>query len=132
MTAEAVVHKRSERTTRAAAERLSDEAWLPGSWSKQEAFRQDTEVALGPETQSLQGNLNERAGVNHEHMHTWPDGKPSACNAEDPGLIPGLRRFAGRGHGYPLQHSGLEKSRDRGSWQAMVHGVTKSRTRLSD
>ena len=71
MTAEAVAHERSERRCLVlAAERLSDKAWLPGSWSEQEAFRQDTEVALGLETQSLQGNLNERAGVNYEHMHT--------------------------------------------------------------
>ena len=31
----------------------------------------------------------------------------------------------------PLQHSCLENPTDRGAWQAMVHGVTKSRTQLS-
>ena len=31
-------------------------------------------------------------------------GKESACNAGDPGLIPGLGRSAGEGIGYPLQH----------------------------
>ena len=38
----------------------------------------------------------------------FPDnsvGKESACNAEDPGLIPGLGRSAGEGIGYPLQYS---------------------------
>jgi len=38
----------------------------------------------------------------------FPDssvGKKSTCNAGDPGLIPGLRRFAGEGIGYPLQYS---------------------------
>ena len=35
-------------------------------------------------------------------------GKESACNAEDPGLIPGLGRFPGGGHGNPLQYSCLE------------------------
>ena len=38
----------------------------------------------------------------------FPDssvGKESACNAEDPGLIPGLGRSAGEGIGYPLQNS---------------------------
>ena len=32
-------------------------------------------------------------------------GKESACNAEDPSLIPGLGRSAGEGIGYPLQYS---------------------------
>ena len=38
------------------------------------------------------------------------DGKESACNEGDLGLIPGLGRSAGDGNGYPLQCSGLEKS----------------------
>ena len=44
------------------------------------------------------------------------DGKESACNAGDPGLIPGLERFPGEGNGYPL-HSCLENSMDLGDWQ---------------
>ena len=35
-------------------------------------------------------------------------GKESACNAGDPGLIPGLGRFPGEGNGNPLQYSCLE------------------------
>ena len=58
--------------------------------------------------------------------------KESACNAGDLGLIPGLGRSPGEGNGYPLQYSGLENSMDRGAWQTMVHGVTKSQTGLSD
>ena len=38
------------------------------------------------------------------------DDKDSACNAEDPGLIPGLGRFPGGGNGKPLQYSYLGKS----------------------
>ena len=34
--------------------------------------------------------------------------KESACNAGDPGSIPGLGRSPGEGEGYPLQYSGLE------------------------
>ena len=49
--------------------------------------------------------------------------KESACNAGDPGSIPGLGRSPGDGKGYPLQHSGLENSTD-----CIVHGVAKSRT----
>ena len=60
------------------------------------------------------------------------DGKESACNAGDSGLIPGWRRSPGEGDGYPLQYSGLENSMDRGAWWATVHGVAKSRTQLSD
>ena len=54
-------------------------------------------------------------------------GKESACNAGDPGLIPGLGRSPGEGKGYPLQYSGLENSMD-----YTVCGVTKSWTRLSN
>ena len=50
----------------------------------------------------------------------------------DLGLIPGLGRSPGEGKGYPLQYSGLENSMDRGTWQATVHGVLKSWTRLDD
>ena len=38
----------------------------------------------------------------------------------------------GEGNDSPLQHSCVEKAIDRGAWQAIVHGVTKSRTQLSD
>ena len=60
------------------------------------------------------------------------DDKESACNAGDPGSIPGSGRSLGEGTGYPLQYFGLENPMDRGTWQATVHGVTKSQTRLSD
>ena len=40
------------------------------------------------------------------------NGKESACNAGDPGLIPGSGRSAGEGNSYPLQYSGLENSTD--------------------
>ena len=58
--------------------------------------------------------------------------KESECSAGDLGLIPGLRRSPGEGNGNPLQYSCLENSMDRGAWQAIVHGVTKSQTQLSD
>ena len=104
----------------------------------------------------------------------FPDGsggKESACNAGDPGSIPGSGRSPGEEIGYSLQYSWaslvaqmvknppamqetwipslgwedprrrawqpfpvscLENSTDRGAWQATVHGVTKSRTQLSN
>ena len=59
--------------------------------------------------------------------------KNSSANAgdiKDSGLIPGSRRSPRRGHSNPLQYSGLERPTDRGAWQAKVHSVAKSRTRL--
>ena len=56
------------------------------------------------------------------------DGKESACNAGDPGLIPGLRGSSGEGNGNSLQYSCLESSTDRGAWQTAVHGIAKSWT----
>ena len=52
-------------------------------------------------------------------------GKESACNAGDPGLIPGSGRSPGEGSGNPLQYSCLENPMDRGAWQATVHGVAR-------
>ena len=54
--------------------------------------------------------------------------KESACNAGDPGSIPGSGRSLGERNGNPLQYSCLENSMDRGAWQATVPGVTKSWT----
>ena len=56
------------------------------------------------------------------------DGKESASNAGDLGLITGLGRFCGEGNDYPLQYSFLGNPTDRGAWQASVHGVAKSDT----
>ena len=39
--------------------------------------------------------------------------------------------YSGEGNGTPLQYSCLENPMDRGAWKAAVHGVAKSRTRLS-
>ena len=49
------------------------------------------------------------------------DGKESACNGGDLGLIPGPGRSPGEGNGNSLQHY-------RGVWRATVHGVTKRQT----
>ena len=43
-------------------------------------------------------------------------GKESACNAGDPGLIPGLGRSTGEGIGYPLQDS----------WASLVAQLVKN------
>ena len=60
------------------------------------------------------------------------DGKASACNTGDPGSILGLGRSPGGGRGNSLQYSCQENPRDRGAWQATVHGVTKCPIWLSN
>ena len=73
-------------------------------------------------------------GTNFTNVYTiWglpggSDSKGSACNAGDPGSVPGLGRSPGEGHDKPLQYSCLENPMDRAAWWATVHGVTKSQT----
>ena len=55
-----------------------------------------------------------------------------AGDLRDAVLIPESGRSAGGGHGKLLQYSCLKNPMDRGAWQATVHGVTQSQTRLSD
>ena len=60
------------------------------------------------------------AQLSHFTFRGFPggsDGKESACNARDPGLIPGSGRSPGEGNGSPLQYSCLENPTDRGAWQ---------------
>ena len=59
-------------------------------------------------------------------------GKESACNAGDPGSVPGPRRSSGERNGYPLQYSCLENSTNGGASSATDHRVTNSWTRLSN
>ena len=56
----------------------------------------------------------------------------NAGDTSDVSLTPGSGRTPGVGNGIPLQYSCLENSMDRRVWQATVHGVAKSQTRLSD
>ena len=60
------------------------------------------------------------------------DSRESSCNVGDLGLIPGVGRSPGGGHGNLLQCSGLENPHLRRHLQATVHGVAKSLTWLSD
>ena len=60
----------------------------------------------------------------------WYIGKESAFQCC--GFHSWVSKIPWRRNGNPLQHSCLENSMDRGAWQVMVHGVTKSWTRLSN
>ena len=54
----------------------------------------------------------------------------NAGDTGDMGSIPGSGKSPGGEHGNLIQYSCLEKPMDRGAWQATVHGVAKSWTRL--
>ena len=54
--------------------------------------------------------------------------KKSACNAGDPGLIPGFGRFPGEENGN--QYSCLENPMNREAWWATFHRIVKSQTPL--
>ena len=58
------------------------------------------------------------------------DSKVSAYNLGDLGSIPGSGRSPGEGNGNPLKYPCLENSMDGGAWQATVHGVAKTWSRL--
>ena len=62
-------------------------------------------------------------------------GKESTCNPgdiRDTGLIPGLGRYPGEGHGNPLQYSCLENSHRQRSLAGCSPGVAMSQTQLGD
>ena len=58
--------------------------------------------------------------------------KNLSANVGDMGWIPGSGRSPGVGNGNLLQYPCLENSLDRGDWKAIVHGVVKSQTQLSN
>ena len=58
--------------------------------------------------------------------------KNLSASAGDVGLIPGSGSFPGEGNSNTLQYSCLENAMNRGAWQAIVHGVAKSWTQLSN
>ena len=53
-----------------------------------------------------------------------------AGDLRDVGLIPGLGRSPGGGHGNPLQYPCLENPMDREAWRAIVHRVAQSWTQV--
>ena len=55
----------------------------------------------------------------------WLSSNESACNAGEVSLITESGRSLGEGNVNPLQFSCLKNPKDRGAWQAAVHGVAK-------
>ena len=71
----------------------------------------------------------------HTCYQGFPGGavvKNPPANAGDVRSIPGWGRSPGEGNGNPIQYSCLENPMHGGAWWAIVHGVAKSQTRLSD
>ena len=66
----------------------------------------------------------------------WGEGRTKGMNRWSTGDLRDSEIFlvwnCGEGDGTPLQYSCLENPMDGGAWWAAVHGVAKSRTRLSD
>ena len=58
-------------------------------------------------------------------------GKEPACNARDPGSVPGLERFPWRRKWQPTPVFLPGNPMDRGAWRATVHGVTRVRHDLA-
>ena len=56
----------------------------------------------------------------------------NAGDIRDMDSVPESGRSPGGGHSHPVHYSCLERPRDRGAWQAMDRGVTKSWKRLRD
>ena len=52
----------------------------------------------------------------------------NAGDARDSASLPWVRKSPGGGNGNLLQYSCLGNPKDRGAWQATVHGVAKSWT----
>ena len=55
----------------------------------------------------------------------------NAGDIREVGLIPGLGRSPGGGHGNPIQYSCPENLMDRGAWQATVLWLSQNRTQLN-
>ena len=88
-------------------------------------------VSLFPVCQGPLSGISKALGPRTSHV-AWVVKKLPATEGDlrDAGLIPGLGRSPGEGHGNLLQYSCLENPTDRGPWQAIVHAVAKSWTWL--
>ena len=76
-----------------------------------------------------------RVSIYHNDIHNGSVVKnlsASVGDAGDMGLIPGSGKSPGEENGNPLQYSCLGNSKGRGALWAIAHGVTKSKTRLSN
>ena len=73
----------------------------------------------------LNWNSNWMVPCCHFGLLRWLSGKEMPASAGEAGLTPGWGRSLGEGNGNPLQYSCLGNPKDRGAWQATVHGVVR-------
>ena len=69
--------------------------------------------------------ISNQASLVAQSVKNLPAMQEIACNAGDPGSIPGWGRSPGEGNGNPLQYSCLENPMDRGAWWATESDTTE-------
>ena len=74
---------------------------------------------------------NNRVCVMEWIISFWLSGKELSCPCRRCRFHPWIRKIPWKRKWQPLQYSCLGNSKDRGAWQAVVHGVTKSKTQIS-
>ena len=87
-------------------------------------------TTCSPDHYLVTGNLVQNSGGDEERVYLAATQETSHVRIGLCILI--VRTFLGESNGTPLQDPCLENPMDRGAWWAAVHGVAKSRTRLSD
>ena len=109
-------------------ENLTDRGawWANSPWGHKESDKRNSLAQHGTSRQ-----LGKKKEAVEWGFPGGSDGKESACNVRDLGLILGSERSPGEGNGNPLQYSCLDYSMDRGDWWATVHGIAESQTRLA-
>ena len=94
---------------------------------------QEAEIIHGREISGVLQSWLNKSGVCHFLIkYCGLESKASAYNAGDPGSIPESGDSPGDENGTLLQYSCPENPMDGGAWEAAVHGILKSWTRLSD
>ena len=97
-------------------------------WECQTTFPASWEICMQIKKQQLEPDT--------EQQLVWPpwtlDGKESACNVGDLGLIPRSGRSSGEENDNLPQYSCLENPMERGAWWTTVHGVAKSQSVMSN
>ena len=86
-------------------------------------------------SRSIRGNSIDGGDSLTKGASRWCSGKESTRQYRRytrQGFDPWVRKIHGEENGYPLQYSCLENFMNRGAWQAIIHGVTKSQTQLSN
>ena len=105
---------------------------LPVAWSGMlDLVHQYPSQNIDPQMSTIKGTVWYSRGI--ESLWNPSVVKNPSANAGDMALILGSGRCPGEGNGnLSTPVSCLENSMDKGAWWAIVHEVTKSRTRLSD